>query len=192
MFYIMPMTVQATGPDGSNEIAPKYMSSFGNVTWTCLPYGNEGWAIVNVPTVLTAQSDLYSFPAVLTNPMTAPQVSALQTFLTAANVPSSAVSGAATFAKALYAIATLFLVAQTIYGHTASAIFTGGVTPSSQVSASAVVGQVLSNAIGPFSFVGVTAVTPIGTMLTSVSSQFTAPINFGVGVTISSTATAGV
>ena len=189
MFYIMPMTSQVL-PDGTTANAPKYLSSFGNVSWTCLPYGNEGWAIVSVATVLSAQSDLYSFPATLTGPMTPAQISALKTFLTNANVPSNVITGATTFIAALYAIARLFLVAQAIYGHTASAIFTGGVTPSSQVSASAVVGQVLSKSVGPFSFVGVSAVASIGSMLQSISAQFATPVDFGVGTTVSATAVA--
>ncbi len=186
--FIMPVTSQQIGKRTAN--GPKYLAThMSGLTLKCIPYGAEGWGIVGLQSVnpaLSAEEDVYTFPADLTTVMDDADVSTLTAFLTAANVPANQIVSGMRFAEALQNIAKIFLVAQTIASQTGSQIFTDGITFESAVSDTTVatassqksIGKGIQQsgqqqaATGPFDFSGVAADDTIGDTLTTISQQF--------------------
>ncbi len=190
-YFIMPITSQTI--DAKTINAPKYLQTdMANAGFRCLPYGRDGWGIVglqNANSALSAESDVFTFPADLTTVMQDADVAALAAYLATANVPSTQIVAGMTFNAALQTIATIFLAMQAIAGSTGSAIFASGITLDSAIgdtSAAAVVpsqsqglgkgnkstGGSTSSQLGPFDLSSVSSSDGVGDTLDALSQQF--------------------
>lgn len=206
-YYLTPVTSQTVNNPSQTVNAPKYFSTdMAGLAFTAIPFGAEGWAIVslaNANAALAAESDVYSFPADLTTLLQDADVSALSTYLTNANIPSDQITSGMAFADALQVIAKIFLVAQSLYGLTGSAIFTNGATlddtigdsgvssltaPSLNIGIGGGAGSLLgaggssggsSEQSGPFDFSSVSSDDIISDVLDETSQQFTSTVNLG-------------
>jgi hypothetical protein len=121
-YYLCPITSQQQTIGGQTLTisAPKYLQSdLAGLTFTCVPFGGEGWGIVTLAaanSALNAESDVYRFPADLTTVMQDADVSTLAAYLATANCPSDSIVAGMSFNDALQIIAKIFLVAQAING----------------------------------------------------------------------------
>ena len=141
-YFLVPITQQTItiGSQQRTVTGPKYMTTdMAGLSFGCLAFGVEGWAIVSLAApnpALSAETDVYTFGD-LTAIMQVADVTTLAAFLTNINCPSDQLMAGITFEEALLVILKIFLVAQTISGATGSAIFTNGLGLSTTISATA-------------------------------------------------------
>jgi hypothetical protein len=211
-YFITPITSQTEVIGGTSTTfnGPKYLQTdMSGLAFTCVNFGLDGWGIVTLAAAsaaLSAEVDVYSFPANLATVMAAGDVSTLAAFLATANIPSDQITAGMTFSQAIQIIAKIFMVNQALCGATGAPTFSTGVTlattiadsdlaplapaPVSQGLAQAGVGApsggsggsnnpTIPSAIGPFNFAGVQGTQTIGAMLDSISQQFVGSVELG-------------
>jgi len=193
-FFIAP-TATFKDANGIQFVAPKYFQTdLAGMNMACVPYGLEQFILFSLASpnaALQAESDVFSFPQDLSQPLKLPDVMALDSYLLTANIPSSWIIAGMTFQEVLRQIAQIHLVAQFIAGATGKPIFQPGVTvntayallpPTSGLSAASLSANV--NAKSLFTFTGATAVSKVGDILVAVGQQFSVPIIIGAGESI--------
>jgi hypothetical protein len=206
--------VSVTPAGFTNPITvPKYCSLDSAETqysnFSAVPYGAEGYSLIALGAAnaaLSAEPDVFTI-GTLTDTLAGADVTALDTYLATANVPSDWVTSGMTWAAAARQIAQIHLVAQAIFGSQGSPIFTGGVTLATQLGSVSTGGLAAVNgtgvvskglgvedvggggggpapvktSFGVFSFANVLSTTSVGGALVQVSAQFTDLILFGGG-----------
>jgi hypothetical protein len=135
--YLCPITSQALTIGGQTvtSLAPKFFSLLTGA-WTVIPYGEDGIGILTLGAAnatIAAADDCYSFPTDLATQLADSDVTALGSFLAAANIPSDQINSTLTFGAALQIIAKIFMVAQALLGATGAPLFTNGTTLSSTI-----------------------------------------------------------
>ena len=171
-FYLVPL-VLTTGPNNQQITAPKYAATdLANVSYSSMPYGGEGVALVSLVApnaALAAEPDVYAFPTDLTQQLASTDVAALAAFVQPYNIPSSWILFGATFQSVLTQLAQIFLCMQSIYGATGATLFAGTqntlATPMAQVA-------IAWPASGPFNFTNANPAATLGDTLVSVGQQF--------------------
>jgi hypothetical protein len=168
-FYLVPL-VLTTGPNNQQITAPKYAATdLANVSYSSMPYGGEGVALVSLVApnaALAAEPDVYAFPTDLTQQLASTDVAALAAFVQPCNIPSSWILFGATFQSVLTQLAQIFLCMQAISG--GNPVFAG--TQNTPQTTLAQAGIVLP-ASSAFNFSKVNATETIGNFLVSVGQQ---------------------
>jgi hypothetical protein len=152
-FYLVPL-LQQTITIGNQQVTanlPKYVTTdLAGIAFSCMPFGLESLGIVGVPEdipSLDAEDDTYAFPVDLTTVLADSDVSDLQGYLPAYNVPSDWIVSGSTFQSVLIQIAQIFLCVQFIDGQTGQSLFANGVTPSTSIAqANSAIGAATNNA----------------------------------------------
>ena len=133
--YLMPITGAGTRVDARTA---KYNSTLAPFGWTMLDYGHEPVALVYSPTdaatdaTLTAFADVVRIPDNLDALLTVGQVTAVQNWLEARNLPALWLDTTFTIRAALRIILGAFQFMQRFTGiHGGTRIFGGAVTLSS-------------------------------------------------------------
>ena len=139
IYFITPVTSQTLtfGQQSVTTLAPKYISLLTGLTFTVVNFGEDGWGILTLAAALpslSANSDVYTFPANLAATMAAADVSALSAFLATANIPSDQIIAGQTFAEALQIIAKICMVNQALCGAAGAPMFSTGVTLSTTIA----------------------------------------------------------
>ena len=192
MFYIVPTALtMIPGSPGGTVTAPKYVDF--TIPFASVPYGVESRTILSINANLAPASDLFAFPADLSQALANSDVTALDNYCAPANLPSAWVTVGMTFAEVLRQISQIHLLAQFLSGKTAGkSIFPSGVTLGTKYQ-SLPVGSALSPAAvsvgvnsGLFDFSGVQSADTVGNILTAVSQQFTQPVDFNGAAVIPS------
>jgi hypothetical protein len=210
-FYLVPVVqiTQTVAGQTQSIGVPKYSSQDAveslYTVFTAIPYGMEGYALIalaNANSSLSAESDVFSFPADLTQVLTDTDVSNIDTYFGNTNIPSDFAVTRMAWSDVLLQVAQIFLLAQALYGSTGQTIFAGtNVTLDSNIgSASQGAGNIksggtiqsapalsaLATAAGStigsyFDLSDVQDTDTVSDVLTSVSQQFDSPILIGQG-----------
>jgi hypothetical protein len=149
--YLVPLAPMVI--NGRQITAPKYaLTDLLNVNYASIAYGLEPIALVTVAkpnAALSAELDVYTFPADLTVLLAASDVAKLSAFLAANNIPSDQVFAGMSWAAALVVVARIFLTAQFVAGTTnqSGSLFTNGVTLTSPAAASPVLAAAVAAAV---------------------------------------------
>jgi len=134
--YIVPKAKAAD----RNKFGPKYLGWFGNPTtlpscetinWQAKSYGEYDVILVAAVasaaqhTDISAQSDVFSFPAVLTANISAADVTTLQGILEAANLPAHWVTTSLTYKAIIRVIRGFFAIASRYAGLGGTGLLSG-------------------------------------------------------------------
>jgi hypothetical protein len=205
-YFIVPV-VQATigtSPNTQTLNVPKYSASDTMLysDFTSIPYGNEGFSLVALASAnatLSAEPDVFSFPSDLTQALTDQDVSTIDEYFAAANIPSDFVTVGMVWGDVLQQVAQIFLLAEALYGSTGQTVFAGtNVTLDSTVGTatqsagkiksggttqptSALATAVGDGSAGVFDLSSVDPSDSISDVLIAVSQQFNQPVVLGGG-----------
>jgi hypothetical protein len=150
--YLVP--VVSVTVNGQTVQQPKYAGTDYTNSYAAIRYGLEPLCLLSLPAAspaLAAESDVYAFPADLTQPMSAAAVTTLESFLASNNVPSDGLEAGAPFVTALVYVTQIFLLAQFVAGSTnqSGSLFANGVTVNSPANSSPSISAVLTAAPQP-------------------------------------------
>jgi hypothetical protein len=192
--YIVPVVGSGNGSDSRR---PKYFNSDANGTgtvgivsgpWSAMEYGFEPWMCVGANlsaadhSTIAAKTDVSALPVTLTATLTAPQVTATQTFLENCNIPAGWVSTTLTWVQVLRVVLGIFSFFQRLgavylsqMGTVPGSIFNGGVTLNTTFSALplAVRNALTATAADQgISTAGITATTTVRVMLKTLGDAY--------------------
>ena len=177
-YFLIPTTSQQQ--NNQQIIAPEYLSTdMAGLNFGAIPAGVEPIALVALAApnaALSAETDVYSFPADLTTTLADSDVSTLGAYLSNLNLPSSFLVAGATFQSVVRQIAQIFLAvqyAESPSGSNGASIFDQlvvGNTPSAALAAIPA---------GVFDFTQADPTDSVSDTIISVSQQFTGPIAVG-------------
>jgi hypothetical protein len=125
--------------DSLGNLAPKYVSTdLLNKSWVAMPFGIEGLVLLATDpnAALAAESDVFAFPANLDAILSGPDVSNVQAFFQANNIPSAYVLAGTSWRSVVRTTAKCFQIAQRHVGVNQAGIFTTN-TPTSLAAQSA-------------------------------------------------------
>lgn len=131
--YIMPLIIGG----GPSKLGRK--PKFTPIGYHIIPYGAENVCLLSADvdavthTTISSDSQVNTFPLVLTNTLTSGAVTQIQTFLDNLNIPSQWVNTSITYINVINIIGKIFEISQMFEGSIGK-LFSGGITLSTQFS----------------------------------------------------------
>jgi hypothetical protein len=176
--YLMPMAANARG-----FIAPKYQSTFtaAGFPLSTIRFGSHPHALVFSPcdaatdAAVAVNADVHRLPANLDSAPSAAQITAVQTFLEAHNIPAHWLISGMTWRTIVRDVVSVFLFMQRYHGLGGSPVFSAGTTLDSTFgSLPAGVRQGLQQAAADQSFdtSGLTAASTLREILRAMGQQW--------------------
>lgn len=172
--FLVPQVFDSTG-----RLVPKYTATdLSGKSWVGMPFGIEGLCLVATDenASLSAEPDVFSFPQNLDAPLASANVSSVQAFFAAQNIPSAYVIAGMTWRTVARTTAKVFQILQRHNGLTGTAIFSTNTAASLAAQSAAIVAATLVPpapirvGIAPTLSVPLPAV--VKTNLTSVAGSF--------------------
>jgi hypothetical protein len=128
--------------DAKGALVPKYLSTdLSGRSWVAMPYGIEGLVLLATDPnpELASEVDVFAFPVNLDTPLASADVSNVQAFFTASNIPSAYVVAGMTWRTVARTTAKVFQILQRHNGLFGAAVFSSNTSASLAAQSAAIV-----------------------------------------------------